>query len=361
MKKRTGIFGCIGLILLSLNSYASVTEEKDSLPQIEIKNQTVNLGMEAYLVHEISDLKSANPWTEDMDIETLPVYRNTRVYDEEGRVSSFDLEQMKIVLEEMVERLDLTYSEEFLQSAGGMDQETLDWIAEQNDGDVPEEYLYVKSLALNDDGVKIMVNDNLNVEIIYTPCLELTDDLVFAYTSAYADLEETASYLQEKYQAIWDEKPHIVDINGGDYTFSGEQQWSIDFFLEGETLEEQIVNYNFHRTSFVSDGQDCLWTIRQYKEDLSEKVGDYPIINAEEAKAYLLDYKFWTTAEFLPEEEGIGKVDLIYKTGNENEYFIPYYRFWVQDLADKKESEFITYATFYVPAIEQTYIKGMEE
>lgn len=358
MKRQLFVFMPLMLIAMTASICADEMGKDNSLPVIPVNYEVTVLGSETILVYDMEDLKNANPWNENSEIETLPVFRNGKVCDENGRIIAWDSAEMEKMLDMMVSNLGGDERlEKLIVYPNGIDQETLKWISEKNDGVIPKEYLYPQSILYQDEEIRVRVKDTLELEITYLNEVSLPDGFVFQTNATYEELCETALYLQERFQPIWGEFQCLVDINGGDYTYDGQQQWRIEFFYEGKSLEESIVNYNFNRTRFLSNGNDCLWSICMYHQDISEKVGDYPVISVEQATELLLNYKFWTTAVYLPEEEGIGSVELVYRTGNENEYFVPHYRFWVEDFSEENSGKLKRYTAFYVPAIAQEYIE----
>lgn len=119
-----------------------------------------------------------------------------------------------------------------------------------------------------------------------------------------------------------------VNIYGGDYAiFSGEdieiygvqqaQEYNIEFYDDSGDKTNQIINYNFNKVAFYCDDEGKLFLARVFQPDLSEKVGDYPIITADEAKGLLKNGNYITTVpEELPGLEFVAKVELVYRTGS---------------------------------------------
>ena len=66
----------------------------------------------------------------------------------------------------------------------------------------------------------------------------------------------------------------------------------------------------------------------------------------------------------MPDEEYIKKVELVYRTGDMEEYYLPYYRFLVE-LPEEENSEIESehglknYGAYYVPAVESSYLTNM--
>jgi len=102
--------------------------------------------------------------------------------------------------------------------------------------------------------------------------------------------------------------------------------------------------------------------------DAAEKIGDYPIITAQEAQNLLLKGSYLTTvpSEYLTggkiTEEAIVKTELIYRTNQHEQTFMPYYRFYVElgELhPDHWPEGLINYGAYYVPAVEGEYLSGL--
>ena len=99
-----------------------------------------------------------------------------------------------------------------------------------------------------------------------------------------------------------------------------------------------------------------------------QKLGDYPIITADEARELLFNGNFVTSipSEELRadtvREEDIAAVELVYRPGNVEQIFMPYYRFSIRlrDREDERsELGLKNYGAFYVPAVESEYLTEM--
>lgn len=113
-------------------------------------------------------------------------------------------------------------------------------------------------------------------------------------------------------------------------------------------------------TTFHCDDEGKLFIARVYQPDLSEKVGDYPIINWQQARELLLNGSYLTTVPYeISGPEYVKKVELIYRTGSHEQYFMPYYRFYVELLEEEMENGRKTYGAYYVPAVDRSYISNM--
>ena len=86
-------------------------------------------------------------------------------------------------------------------------------------------------------------------------------------------------------------------------------------------------------------------------------MGDYPVITAGEARELLAEGHYLTSVPYeMPGEEYIRRVELIYRTGTQEEVFMPYYRFYAQLPQEKREDGLNTYGAYYVPAVSGEYL-----
>ena len=84
------------------------------------------------------------------------------------------------------------------------------------------------------------------------------------------------------------------------------------------------------------------------------------MITAADAKELLLEGNYITTVPYeIPGEEYLAKTELVYRTGNGEEYFMPYYRFYVELPELERENGLKTFGAYYVPAVSQAYITEM--
>ena len=99
---------------------------------------------------------------------------------------------------------------------------------------------------------------------------------------------------------------------------------------------------------------------RIFKPDLSRKIGDYPIISPDKAQELLAESHYLTSVPYeFPGEAYVKKVELVYRTGALETYYMPYYRFYVELPEETQENGLITYGAYYVPAVESRYISNM--
>ncbi len=322
------------------------------------------MGFEGYMANDISDLVNANPWKEGAELATLPVFRNVNAYHKGGDVQEPNLEVMEQTLLEAARSLGM--DTERLEVTNDLpDEKRLKQITEKYAAvgeEVPPEVLKIGRLFLQDDRYKLEVNAECTVKLEFVPTLQLPQGHFFGFYSSYDELLPIAGYLQKEYQSFINLNKPVLNLSGGDYSLTDppQQGYSVRFF-EGEgSLADQIVSYNLQGVSFSGDDDGRLWLARRYHTDLSQKLGDYPIITAEKARQLLAEGHYITTVpEDFPGAQYIRKTELIYRTGAVKA-FMPYYRIYVEmPTMVVRGHELKTYGAYYVPAVEERYLTNM--
>ena len=360
-----GVAACFAVMILAGTMLLKQNESGFStdLPKLTISENVEGMGYEGYLAYDVSELVNANPWKEDAEITTLPVYQNVLTYDKYLFVASgADFTKMREFLLEVADRLGLdpkhlTVTDDEPNEAAK--KKLIEKFQEVGDT-VPEGYFVPTRLVMDAEGIKIEVDQAMTATISFNPAVSLPGEYNFTYHASYDDTVAVADYLKNKYRDLIGFDNPQVDIYDGDYNIYGEQSYSIAFFDAGDSDIEKIINYNFNRAVFYCDDNGELFLARIYQPDLSKKLGDYPIIDSEQAKELLLDGKYISTVPYeLPCAEFIKKVDLIYRTGQYEEYYMPYYRFYVELPEEEQENGLKMYGAYYVPAVESRYISNM--
>ena len=339
------------------------SDPSSSLPLLPAAwKETGGMGYEGYMAYDISELVSANPWREDLSLTTLPVYRNTLHYDENYIPSGMDTEKMRAFLLEVAEKFGLDPNtltvtdnapdEAYRQAV----TEKLESVGET----VPEGMFDPTELCVEANGLKISVDEALTARIDFDPAVSLPDGLHFAHHASYEEMAAVAEYLKTAYASVLDHRSIQTNISGGDYNIYAENGYMISFFEGGGSETEQIIAYNFHQTVFYCNDEGKLFLARIYGTDLSDKVGDYPIISAQQARELLVNGNYITTVPYeMPGGEYIRKVELVYRVSYRDEYFMPYYRFYVELPEGELENGLKDYGAYYVPAVDGAYLTGM--
>lgn len=297
-------------------------------------------GFEGYYVRDISDLKNTSPSQIGSLPDTLPVFRNaTGGYPLQAATEEYKAKMLSLC-RSVAGRL-------------GWDAEnmTVVW-DERNGGLVP-----TTVTATGADGVKIEVDQFMTVTITYPdrgePLSEKNSLVLRTYDSAY----ELAEKLLAEYRGLMGFSAPQICITGGDYNIDGGQHYDIAFVETGGTQTEELLEFFFRSAEFAcnEDGEPRI--IRLRCTDLSDKVGDYPIITARQAQAQLAAGHYITSCGWeMPGEAYIRKVELVYRTGEYDEYFMPYYRFYVELLEEAPVEGCMHLAAYYVPAVAEEYL-----
>lgn len=352
---------------LSSDAAQQQTQEGSSLPILTIsEGSNQGMGFEGYMAYDVSEIISANPWTEDSQISELPVYKNPLEYHSKSPsmlIGGIDVERMREQLLNVAERLGLDTSNLEVKEVTMSEQELQslkEWYA--NFGEkIPAGQLEPSQLVIETDGMRLDITPDLTTSIFFEPMAELPEEYCTDDTATEEDYLKLAQYLQENYGALIDFESSQAEIVGGDYTYDGQRSFrNVSFFEGADSAEESIINYNFDRVSFYVDEGSNLMVIRVFATDQSQKVGDYPLITVDEAKEKLAEgqYKSTVPAAF-PGLDHVARIELIYRTGQNETYFMPYYRFLVEIPEMAQDNGLKTYGAFYVPAVEDEYLSDM--
>ncbi len=295
-------------------------------------------GYEGYYVRDISELKNTSPSQIGSLPDTLPVFRNaTGGYPLQAATEEYKA-KMLTLCRSVAGRL-------------GWDAEnmTVVW-DERNGGLVP-----TTVTATGADGVKIEVDQFMTVTISYPDRNRPFSENVLP---TYDDAHKLAEKLLAEYRDLMNFANPQICITGGYYNIDGEQSYDIAFVETGGTQTEELLEFFFHRAEFFcnEDGEPRI--IRLRCTDLSDKVGDYPIITAQQAQAQLVAGHYITSCGWeMPGEAYIRKVELVYRAGVYDEYFMPYYRFYVELLEEAPVEDGMNHlAAYYVPAVAEEYL-----
>ncbi len=353
----TAVAACFVLMFFAVSNFMLQTK----LPLLSISVSNDGMGFEGYGAYDISELVNANPWSEDFELTTMPVFKNPITYDEFHIASGADIEKMRSILLEVAGRLGLD-ADMLTITDDAPDEETKQKMAEgfkmaTRLETLPDGYFDPTMLMTEAEGMKLEVDQFLTVTIRFDPSVPLPEEYSFANGTTYADVAE---YLKTAYQDLIGFDDPQLNLSGGDRNIYGHQSFSIEFFEGDKHKTKQIVNYHFNRVAFSFDDEGKLFIARVYRPDITEKVGDYPIITVEEANELLANGNYITTVPYeLPGMDYVKKVELVYRNDRDSEYFMPYYRFYVELPDMELDNGMKTYGAYYVPAVSGEYIENM--
>lgn len=335
----------------------------EELPLIVFEEAAgIAYGWEAYIAHDVSELDSGNPWNESMVFETLPVFENIFYHETGMALPGIGEEAMLEKINFSAEALDAEIQEICIRTLG----ESVSGI-DMPDDTVTITYAYTENCCIDVSSSGEIVAHFGNEEGVYREGIELPSAYNFTYSeTSDGEAFEAISYIYHNYSDfIGTEEPTFV--SWADYTFDGNQNRDYRIYdFSGDALNDML-NYSFSSVSVAPNDEGKLMLIRiSDKLSCADKIGDYPIISPEEAKELLLSGSYITTVPYeIPGEEYISKTELMYRSGNAEKIWMPYYRFLVEipgslentkagDLGDLKE-----FAAYYVPAVKMEYISGL--
>ncbi len=323
-----------------------------------------DMGLGNVSAYDASEFVSGNPWNENTELTTLPVYKNPLTYVHNGtyEVLGADFDKMRERLLEVAKRLGLD-TDNLTITDDSPDEATRQQIIEKFKitGDtVPEAYFKPTRLMAKTNGVMMEVDMEMTVTISFEPAVTLPDQYNYTHYAPYEDYVSVSKYLKEEYKELIGMEDPQVNIDGGDYNIDLKQSYQIEFFKGSDNEVEQIVNYSYNKVMFYCDESGRLSMVRVVMTDLSQKMGDYPVLTVSKAQELLLAGKYITSVcDEMPEKDNINKVELVYGIGWEEEYYIPYYRFYVELPKEKGDDGLNSYGYYYVPAIDSAYISNM--
>lgn len=342
------------------------TEPVDGeLPKLVISLGSVGYGFEGYWAYDISELTNNNPWSEDVIVDTLPVYKNHTTWYPAYLPDNVDYRKMVETLNYYAElysfdmqNLEIVDDDPHAAYYGGLDE-----YYEMFGVAVPDGAYQPDAIEAAQNGITIRVIGEYGVTVWFEPTIELPDEYNINYFMSYEDAEKAAEYLKIEYADWIDIDDPLINITGGDYNIYADQKHDIEFYAYSGSLEERIINYNFRSVKFNCDDSGNLYSINYDITNLDNKLGDYPIITVGEAYEMLSEGKYITTVPYdMPSIEYVRKVELIYRSDKYDEYYIPYYKFYVEIEAEGNVKETLglnTYGAYYVPAVAPEYIDEM--
>lgn len=158
----------------------------------------------------------------------------------------------------------------------------------------------------------------------------------------------------------WMETP-TVSVCSGDYNIYGEQSYTLYVYDAGQNAADSLTGSAYRSMRLCLNEAGELWLIWIDWPDLSDVIGNYPIISALEAQSLLLDGSYVSSVPYeVGGEDAIRDVELCYRK-DQSQVWIPYYRFWVEVSSEAAVEQLglNTYGAYYVPAVEGRYIANM--
>ncbi|MBQ4333560.1 MAG: hypothetical protein IJC33_07270 [Clostridia bacterium] len=311
------------------------------LPMLTIPEDTEGaMGREAYLAYSFEEMNFHTPWTPNSRIRTLPVYDNSRgveLHHADDPTSFFEEEAaMKQAILEKAALL-------------GMDTSAPEF-----------QYSAFYGYYLSDDRYTVSCTSDRLIILTAMP-----EDYTLDPYASYDELYRSAQYLLKEYRDVIGVENPYIEIANGDYTIYGEQSWTtVAIYDQVKDPIGVLLNHAFHKVR-LGDWGDGQMGISFDRYDLSQVIGEYPIISVKKAQALLeKGYYVSSTIDPFPGTDTIKKVELTYHTAPWFSTFVPYYKFYVEE----PESAYLdddlpgikSFATYYVPAVDSRYIADLK-
>lgn len=330
-KAAAAVAACVCLVAGGVYAYKSF--QNSQLPLLSIEEIDFGgMGFEGSDSLTLEHSDDISPWNEQIKIDKLPVYKNL-LYRYEGQEKSYFSEEDL-----------LKVAQEYSELLG---EEIISY--EKFTDDFNERI--VRNVIAQTQNHQVSVVGDGGVSIVFKNPEGMTD----------------LSAVKAKYPFLFNEN----DVLGKYQEFSvdGEPLGSYyKKYEKGETVEQSVVNYTLKKMRFTHSENGEIRSVNiNIQQRFSEKLGDYPVISFDEAKEKLLDGQYVSSVDEISyissgrvEERLIRKVDIIYYTGNNQQLFMPYYRFyiWLDLLPFERTGlpeDYEHYGYFYVPAVPEEY------
>ncbi len=346
------VAACLGLIIYagarSLMAQAAPEPTPDAnLPLIEADTAwlTDGQGSFALRLRDFSEYSFGSPWSADMELSALPVFKNPVEYApvEQNRAAlSWDEAAMRGRLFTLAASLGMDAGEDGIVRA--LDSDGALW-----------------SLSLSGGGVNIEVLRDLSARVDFETPLELPVD--FGRDSLRESYEAAGEYFAEHYAARFGIENPRWSVSGGDYKYDGvTQRYSLRVYEAGENGAESLVNYCFGGLTLIPGEDGGLSSIR-LEPVAAESLGNYPLISLEEATELVLNGGELPNTLSTLRAEDIAGVTLVYHVGMYDEYYMPYYCFAFVErepfYTETLPEGFTGYSLYYVPAVSGEYLSSV--
>lgn len=348
---------CIAVICITLfrqQSPAEIIPPLAAEPTEKINSSEIfaidAMGYEAYNAYEISQIKNGSPGAECDTPDILPVFSN-KSYN--PYISSYGLTESEM-LSIIYDVLDFFEIEIYSKSFTGIEKTRFsDSNRDPRGFLIPDDT--VTRIKLTVEFGTIEVDASGTVTILFDKVPVIPDEY-----DMDVNPEETLLYCADMFRGLLKfENPAVAVQESYNHFEKLTRQYKV-YDSAGDTTS-QLLSYEFEYAEFNFDSDGYLSMIRVHNGlSVAKKLGDYPTISAEDAKALLLDGKYYSSyiESSFPGEEYIARVELAYRGSYTEKTWVPYYKFYVELPEKENESGLKVFAAYYVPAIDPEYIES---
>ena len=309
------------------NPYESGTESDKITIDTGLEGLVQILDGDTMSVEDFDKLAEKLPWSEGRANAALPIYKNLSYTGALGEAVYLDEGILWTMAEEIATKLEMEIIGSRYTS-----------VTDEND-------IVATGIVATTNLGTIEVNGRGEVYVSFTDGVALPPGYELSSEASKTNADKNVDFLISYY---WD-VIGIDDLTPDSYaTYDLEGNRQMNHRAVGtRNGSSDVESYYFNQVYFYHDEQGKLTGFRFGDCRIAtENLGFYPLITLEEAKVLLQEGKYDTHAwaPFVYDEANIRRIELMYRTSRSDEYYQPYYCFYLL-LEDG-----VTYGKFYVPA-----------
>lgn len=313
-------------------------------------------GKEEYLNY--SELAIRGPWNGEV-LETMPVYMShsteltvnlDRMYAlARDAATALGIPTESLTLsdnfQDMAETIE--YHRQLAKKAGATDEEI-----DKEINRIVRSIMSGSSVQAKADGITISVDTAFCTTILFDNPIILPDNITLDQNTSDNDKAKLFEYFTDNYKELTKfSKPAYG--NGAFFNTGGFSVYESDCDLAG-----QIVNYWINSTEFIAnfENSNSIKQIRIFTNENCDKIGDYPVLTAEQAEAILKSTRYDDKTR-MPANANILKVDLVYRNLAGSTGVIPYYEFYVETDKEVYFDKEVTCDVYTIAAVPEEFIE----
>jgi len=310
---------------------------------------------------DYSDLEQASPW-KGAELETMPVFMShstdlppdlDKMYAiAREAAAALGIPEDSLEFTDNYQRLEETIeaNRKMAKNAGATDEEIEDMINR-----IIRSVRSMTDVDAENEDIRISINSAFHKYITFfgeTGSIKLPEGYNFTLNATDEEKAALVEYFAEKYKGILNySKPTLGRaIDTGD-------RISLYIYDSDCDLTQQIVNYWMNYTFFEEHWENTgeLSRFFVYTDDNCEKLGDYPILTAEQAEAILKSNKFDDEMR-MPADAKILKIDMEYENLAGSTGVLPYYKFYVETDDEPYDFAELVCNVYSIPAVPEEFI-----
>ena len=320
------------------NPYESGSEDGnfDSGTGLGPDKITIDAGLEGLVqildgdtmsVEDFDKLAEKLPWKEERNIVALPIYKNLSYTEALGATVYLDEGALWTMAEDIATKLEMEIIESRYTSV------------------TDEDNVVATGIVATTNLGAIEVNGRGEVYVSFTDGVTLPPGYELSSEASKTNADKNVDFLISYY---WDVlgSDDLTPDSYATYDLEGNRQMN-HRAVGTRNGSFDVEAYYFNQVYFYHDEQGKLTGFRFGDCRIAtENLGFYPLITLEEAKVLLQEGKYDTHvwAPFVYDEANIRRIELMYQKNISDEYYQPYYCYYI--LLEDQE----TYGKFYVPA-----------